>query len=107
MNNTLGLYDKSYQLIISSFQKFPEIEKAIIFGSRAIGNYKKGSDVDIALIGKNISFEVISTISTKLNEELPIPYHIDVINFNSISNGKLIKHINTQGKEFYKKDNPV
>lgn len=102
--NTFGIFDKSYKLIIASFQKYPEIEKAIIFGSRALGNYKRGSDIDVALIGNNISLKIISAISAKLNEELPIPYHIDVINFNSTHNEELKNHILTHGKVFYKID---
>jgi len=101
MKNSIGIYDNSFQLIINSIQKIPEIEKAIIYGSRALGNYKKGSDIDIALVGNNITFEIVSALSAKLNEELPIPYDIDLINYNTISNKDLIEHINQYGKEIF------
>ncbi len=44
MNNKFGIYDKSYDLIVEAIAKVREIDKAVIFGSRAMGNYKKGSD---------------------------------------------------------------
>ena len=101
MKNNIGIYNDSFKLIINSIQKISEIEKAIIFGSRAIGNYKKGSDVDIALIDSNVTFEIVSSLRVKLNEELPIPYNIDIVNYNTITNKDLIEHINQHGKEIY------
>ncbi|WP_204226487.1 nucleotidyltransferase domain-containing protein [Clostridium botulinum] len=50
-----GLLERDIKYINEVLDKFEEIEKAIIFGSRAMGNYKKGSDVDIAIIGKNVT----------------------------------------------------
>ncbi len=49
-------------------QKFSAVEQAVIFGSRAKGNYKKGSDVDIAILGKDIDDKLTSKISYILNE---------------------------------------
>ena len=45
-----GLLDRDIKYIIKALEQHDEIEKAIIFGSRAMGNYKKGSDVDIACL---------------------------------------------------------
>ena len=50
-----GLLDRDIKYIIKALEQHDEIEKAIIFGSRAMGNYKKGSDVDIAIIGENVN----------------------------------------------------
>lgn len=44
-----GLLDKDINYIINTLIRFPEVEKAIIFGSRAMGNYKKGSNIDLAI----------------------------------------------------------
>jgi predicted nucleotidyltransferase len=76
MNNNFGTSDRIYRLVISLFQRFPEIEKAVIFGSRAIGNFKQVLDIDIALTGKNITSKLISKICAELNEELPVPYQL-------------------------------
>ena len=47
-----GLLDRNLKFILEAISKYPEIEEVIIFGSRAMGNYKKGSDIDLALKGK-------------------------------------------------------
>ncbi len=65
----LGLKDSDLENIIAVLQKEAEVEKAIIFGSRAKGNYKKGSDVDIALKGTRLDNTITRDISYILNEE--------------------------------------
>lgn len=60
--------------IITTMQQFPEIEKAAIFGSRAKGTYKPGSDLDIAIWGDDISFSTLSRLHAILEEESPMPY---------------------------------
>ncbi|NOQ25960.1 MAG: nucleotidyltransferase domain-containing protein [Bacteroidales bacterium] len=97
------MYDNSFSLILDSLRKFTEIEKAILFGSRAMGNYKKGSDIDIAITGKNISDKTVTRLSSILNQELPIPYYIDVADYNSLSNIELKEHIQKEEKIIYQK----
>ena len=97
MNNNFGIYNRSYELLLQAIKQFPEIEKSVIFGSRAIGNYKNGSDVDLAIFGKKINFKITSCLHGTLNEELPIPYFFDVIDFNTLNNIDLKKHILEKG----------
>jgi predicted nucleotidyltransferase len=75
-----------------------------MFGSRAKGNYKNGSDVDIALKGK-LSFETITHINYLLNEETTMPYKFDVLNYHTIQDKDLIEHINRAGICFYQYSN--
>ncbi len=103
MNNNFGIYKNSFLEIINELHKYHELEKAVIFGSRAMGNYKKGSDIDIAIFGKNITFEILSKLNYELNEELPIPYFIDVIHFETTENKELQKHILTEGAVIYQR----
>lgn len=77
------------------------VERAILFGSRAMGNYKKGSDVDIALVIKNNDANVILDIQHKLNEETTMPYFFDVLNYGALENQELVEHIITYGKTIY------
>jgi len=103
MNNNFGIYEKSFLLILDVLEKCSEVEKAIIFGSRAMGNYKKGSDIDLAIVGNNINDQIKTRLSSVLNQELPIPYFIDVVDYKNISNKDLVKHIDTEGKVVYTK----
>ena len=98
MNNNFGIYEKSFQLILNTIKAYAEIEKAIIFGSRAMGNYRKGSDIDIAIIGEKITDQIKTRVSSILNQELPIPYFIDIVDYKNITNVNLIKHIDAEGK---------
>ena len=100
MNNT-GLRQPDLDIVLSILDEFPNVKEAIIFGSRAKGNFRNGSDVDIALKGENINLEIVSTISYKLNEETILPYKFDVLDYQSINNSKLTEHINRKGISVY------
>lgn len=99
----VGLQKQDLDTIISVISKYPEVEEAVIFGSRAKGNFKNGSDIDIALKGKNLDLQLISAISIYLNEETNLPYKLDVLNYHSIKNEDLTEHINRVGVSFFKR----
>lgn len=103
MNTDFGIYERSFSEILKELQKHTELEKVVIFGSRAMGNYKKGSDIDIAIFGKNITYELLAKIHYNLNEEIPTPYFIDVLHFETTENEELKKHILNEGKIIYQK----
>ncbi|MBI4236990.1 MAG: nucleotidyltransferase domain-containing protein [Deltaproteobacteria bacterium] len=84
----------------ATLARFPEIREARIFGSRAMGNFKTGSDVDLALYGTG-PLACVTRISTLLNQELPLPYYFDVIDYASISNAALRAHIDAFGVSCY------
>ena len=95
--------ERDLKYILKAVNKYSEIEEVIIFGSRAMGNYKKGSDVDIALNGEYVNRKIVCRLSDDLNEEYPLPYFFDVVNYNDISNEELKKHIDNAGKIVYKR----
>lgn len=105
MTVQLGLRDDDFTTLVLILRRHKEVEEACVFGSRAKGNFKPGSDVDIAVKGKNISHEVLTSISYDLNEETLMPYHFDVLNFNTISSKDLIDHINRVGVTIFKRAN--
>jgi predicted nucleotidyltransferase len=106
MNNPFGISDKSYTLLVETFTKQPLIEEVVIFGSRAKGNYKKGSDIDLAIKGKNCTANIALDLKAFINEELPIPYLVDVIDYNSLKHQELKEHIDRVGIVFYKQEPP-
>ncbi len=101
--NSFGLRERDMLYLRKEFFLHKNIEKVVIFGSRAMGNYKIGSDIDIAIFGKNIDSKLISKLNSVLNEELPIPFFIDLIHFASLKNKELREHILKEGKIIYKK----
>lgn len=99
-----GLLDRDMLYIYKALEQFEEIEKVIVFGSRAMGNYKKGSDIDLAIIGKGVTNKTIFRLNDYLNEVYPLPYFFDIIQYDLIINEKLIQHINNEGKVIYTRD---
>jgi predicted nucleotidyltransferase len=97
MMNRFGLSDQQLKMIREAIGRFAEIESAAIFGSRAIGNFKPGSDVDLAIKGKRISRDTVSNLSTLLNDELPLPHFFDVVHYDTLNNQALVRHIDEQG----------
>ena len=96
-----GLRQQDLTEIIRILQRFPAVEEAVIFGSRAKGNFKKGSDIDIAVKGKAIGYEAVASLSFLLNEESATPYFFDIVHFEEISEKALIEHINRVGQCIY------
>lgn len=85
---------------METFAKYPEVEEVIIYGSRAKGNYKKGSDIDLAIKGAKCSASLAWTLQSYINEDLPIPYMVDVIDYNSLDHRELKEHIDRVGVRF-------
>ncbi len=98
-----GLKQRDLDYLIKALEQFPEIEIAIIFGSRAKGNYKPASDLDIVVKGERIADNTILKLLDLLEEELPLPYFIDLLHYEKINNKELKEHIDRMGKVFYSK----
>ncbi|RME01268.1 MAG: nucleotidyltransferase domain-containing protein [Calditrichaeota bacterium] len=96
--------DEELQLIIDAARRFPEIEKVILFGSRAMRNSKKASDVDLAVTGKTLQAETALRLRMVLNEELPLAYFFDVVRYETIANAKLKQHIDEHGIVLYSRN---
>jgi predicted nucleotidyltransferase len=92
-----GLTQEDTDYIIQSIKEKNEIDRAVIFGSRAKGTNKPSSDVDIAIYGDSITFDTISSLHSSLEEQGPLPYFFDIINYSSINNKELKNHIDRVG----------
>jgi len=87
--------------LISIFSAYSEIDKVQVFGSRALGNAKPGSDVDLAFSGKTLTSQLVGKIQFYLEEDTLFPYFFDCIHVESTQNKALLKHINTYGINLY------
>jgi predicted nucleotidyltransferase len=97
-----GLKPEIIKQVNCIFARYPQIEKAILYGSRAKGNYKAGSDIDLSLIGQNLTLSIVYAVELEI-DDLLLPYTFDISIFNQISNLDLIEHINRVGLSFYTK----
>lgn len=99
--NEFGLENKIIKDIVDILKGYNEVTKAVIFGSRARGDYKKASDIDIALFGDKITHTINTKIFYQI-EELYMPYKVDLINFNTLSEkNKIRENILKEGVEIY------
>jgi predicted nucleotidyltransferase len=106
MNNMTSNHDispKSLSLLIHALAEYPEIESAVLFGSRAKGTHRRGSDIDLAIKGKTCTSQIAVQLYGILNENLPIPYHVDIVHYESLQNTALIEHIDRVGILIYEK----
>ena len=96
-----GLSDKTLDTLNSIFRKFPGIEQVILYGSRAKGNYRNGSDIDLSLkTGEDFTFSDLLHIAGDLDES-DLPYLVDVLIYNKLTNTDLKAHIDRVGKVLY------
>ena len=95
-----GLSDDVIEKIQNAFAENAKVDKAIVFGSRAKGNYKEGSDIDIAIKGQDLNFDDTLSLHQKF-DELNIPYKIDLINYHTIKEPDLKDHIDRVGIELH------
>lgn len=98
-----GLSDATVEKIGSVLARFPQVDKAVLFGSRAKGNYKTGSDIDLTLFGEQLTSKLCATIALEL-DNLLLPYTIDLSVFAELNNAKLSEHIERVGVVFYQRN---
>lgn len=96
-----GLSRNDMDMIIAVIMSFPKISKVTLFGSRAKGNYKPGSDVDLAIEAGPNGHSIATHLAAKLNEDSPLPYMFDVIDLSTITEKALLEHIQRVGKVIF------
>ena len=97
-----GLPEATIARIQGVLARFGEVEKAVLYGSRAKGNYRAGSDIDLTLYGSALSFDQLGTIASEL-DDLLLPYTIDLSIFEQLGHPELREHIERVGVVFYKR----
>ncbi len=98
-----GLKNITIEKINRVFSKYPQVEKVVLYGSRAKGNYKDGSDIDLVLYGNKLTHTMVNKLINEI-DDLLLPYIIDISIFEHISNLDLVEHINRVGIVFFNKD---
>ncbi len=98
-----GLPDAAIQKICTVLGRYPQVKRAILYGSRAKGSHKNGSDIDLTLRGgADLILPVLYKIVDEL-DDLLLPYTIDLSIFNDIGDPDVIAHIQRVGVTFYEK----
>jgi len=82
--------------------RHPEVERVILYGSRAMGTFKPGSDVDLTLVGEKLNSTILGRIDEEL-DDLLLPYEFDLSIFSTITHAGLLDHLRRVGVTFYEK----
>ena len=93
-----GLSAEVIKQIVGCGQKYSQINKIVLFGSRAMGTYRQGSDIDICLIGHSLDQNIGLKLASDL-DELNLPYTFDIAIYHKIENSEFVEHINRVGME--------
>lgn len=102
-----GLPDTVVGQISAVLRRYPQVDRAILYGSRAKGNYKNGSDIDLTLRGSTeLTLKVLYRILDDL-DDLLLPYTIHLSIFHQIDDLDVIEHIQRVGVVFYQKSEAV
>lgn len=102
MTRRFGLKKRDLEKICGVLSDCPQVQKAVLYGSRAIGNYKNGSDIDLTLFGKDLTLDVLYQIDREL-DDLMLPYTFDLSLFAHLNDGDLIEHIQRVGVVFWQR----
>jgi len=102
-----GLKETVIEKLCRVFAKYPQVSKAVLYGSRAKGNYKNGSDIDLTLHGgadltPNILYKILDDI-----DDLLLPYTVDLSIYRTLNDPDFIDHIQRVGITFYDKSERV
>lgn len=95
-----GLPAAAVQAIQQVLATCPAVEQALLYGSRAKGNYKRGSDIDLTLKGDTLTYRDLLRLMDEL-DDLLLPYMIDLSIYAKIDNPALREHIDRVGVVFY------
>ena len=95
-----GLSDTVIQEMQDVFRRYSNIKKVLIFGSRSKGNFRPGSDIDLAIIGKDIDYRLLLDVQCDI-EDLELLYSIDLLDYQKKKGTPIGDHIDRVGQVFY------
>ena len=103
MNRGHGLPERAVDRITGVLARFSDVDKAILFGSRAKGTHKHGSDIDLALIGPGLDWRVVGKIYNAL-DDLLLPYRFSLIVYDKSTDPEVADHIQRVGMPLFQRE---
>lgn len=97
-----GLSPATLEKLNSVFAQHAAIDSVLLYGSRAKGNYRAGSDIDLTIKGSEIPFDELMQIENEI-DDLMLPYTVDLSQYRQLENTGLIAHIDRVGVAIYNK----
>ncbi len=101
--SSFGLSAKTMGTLLTIFSSQPKISRVLIYGSRAKGNYREGSDIDLTIDAVDLSFSELAALQRTIDEST-IPYLLDLSVLQALTNTALLEHIQRVGQVFYERE---
>ena len=103
MNAGTGLSESVLATLRAIFQRYPEIERVRLYGSRAMGRYRPNSDIDLVAFGDSVNYATLAAVLLDIDDS-DIPFLVDFQAWNDLRNRKLREHIERVGVNIYSRD---
>ena len=103
VDKTYGVLPFTWHRLLEVLATFRQIEKAVLFGSRALGRARRGSDIDLVLMGPEVTSRIALEVAGQLNEREPLPYQFDVLSWNQVDSPELREHVERAGKVIFQR----
>jgi uncharacterized protein len=100
MDKSFGLSAQTIQKLINIFSQYDQIEKVLIYGSRAKGNFRTGSDIDLTLVGPSLNTTTLLKVENDI-DDLLLPQEVDLSIFEHIDNPDVVTQIKENGIVFF------
>jgi predicted nucleotidyltransferase len=97
-----GLAETTVERIRQVLAHYPEVETGVLYGSRATGTHRPGSDIDLTLCGRGLDHTLLTRIDNEL-DDLLLPYQIDLSLFAALTHPALLEHIRRVGVTLYER----
>ena|SRR3990167_6462834 len=106
LHNNYGLPLHAVNSLTAIFQTYSPINKVILYGSRAMGTYHPGSDIDLCIVAPELGLSELFAIENKI-DDLLLPWEVDLSLYHHLDNQDLLEHIHRVGIIFYQPLNPL
>jgi len=95
-----GLPQHAVDRLRDVFRQWPQIEGVILYGSRAKGNYRHGSDIDLCVVGEDLGVTELLKLEGEI-DDLLLPWKVDLSLYHLIEDPELLGHIERMGTPLY------
>jgi len=98
--NRFGLTARDMQTLREIFDHYPQVKTVVVFGSRAKGTFTVGSDIDLAIMDRLTSEDVIRDIKRDLDDST-LPYFVDLVGYHLLQDTAFKEHIDRVGVDLF------
>lgn len=99
---TFGLSERIRADFERVFTQYQAIERVLIFGSRAKGNARAGSDIDLAVVSSGMTDAEFARLWSEI-DDLPLVFKVDLLHWDRLANPALQDKIQREGVSFYER----